>query len=78
MSVMNMAIILRISQPGREPITDVEAVEGAIRNGESGRYHVDEISAEPLQSGHTSRRWGTAIKRPDGAVTLDPDPWPDR
>ena len=70
---------VRISQPGREPITDVdsiEAVEGAIRDGEPGRDHLDKIRAEPLPSGHTSRRWGTAIKRPDGAVTLDPDPWP--
>jgi hypothetical protein len=76
-----MPSIFRISQPGREPITDVdcvESVEGAIRAGGPGRYHVDEIAAEPLSSGHTSRRWGTAIKRPDGAVTLDPDPWPDR
>jgi len=44
----------------------------------TGRFHIDEISSNPLPSGHTSRRWGTAIKRPDGAVTLDPDPWPDR
>jgi hypothetical protein len=69
-----MPTIFRISQPGREPITDVdrvEAVEGAIR---AGRYDVDQISAEPLPSGHTSRRWGTAIKRPDGAVTLEPRP----
>ena len=76
-----MPSIYRISQPGREPITDaasVEAVEGAIRDGERGRFHVDEISSDPLPSGHTSRRWGTAIKRPDGAVTLDPDPWPER
>jgi hypothetical protein len=76
-----MPRIFRISRPGREPITDVasvEAVEEAIRAGGSGCYHVDEISAEPLPSGHTSRRWGTAIKRPDGAVALAPDPWPDR
>jgi hypothetical protein len=73
--------IYRISQPGREPITDVdsvEAVEGAIRAGGPGRYHVDEISSDPLPSGHTSRRWGTAIQRPDGAVTIEPDPWPYR
>jgi hypothetical protein len=74
-----MPSIYRISQPGWEPITDadsVEAVEAAIRAGGPG-YHVDEISAEPLRLGHTNRRWETAIKRPDGAVTLDPDPWRD-
>jgi hypothetical protein len=56
----------------------MEAVDGAIRGGEPGRYHLHEISAEPLPSSHTSRRWGTAIKRPEGAVTLVPDPLPNR
>jgi hypothetical protein len=76
-----MPSIYRISRPDQEPITDVgsvEAVEGAIRADEPGCYHVDQISAVPLPSGHTCRRWGTATKRPDRAVTLDPDPWPDR
>jgi hypothetical protein len=78
---MTMPSIYRISRAGREPITDVdsvEAFEGVLRDGELGCYHVDQISAEPLPSGHTSRRWGVAIKRPDGTVTLDPDPWPHR
>ena len=75
-----MLTIFRISQPGREPITDVDSVEGveeAIRAGGPGCYHVDQINSEPLPSGHTSRRWGTAIKRPDGKVTIESDPWPD-
>ncbi len=41
------------------------------------RYHVDEISADPLPSGHTSRRWGVGIKRTDGRVTIKPDKWPE-
>jgi hypothetical protein len=68
-----------ISQNGQEPIIDVakvEAIEPAIRSSEPGRYHVDEISADPLPSGHTSRRWGVGIKQPDGLVVIDPDPWP--
>ena len=76
-----MSSIYRISQPGRDTMTDVdsfEAIEGVIRAGKARCYHVDEISSDPLPSGHTSRRWGTAIKRPDGHCTLDPDPWPDR
>jgi hypothetical protein len=74
-----MPSIYRISRSGREPSTDVdsvEAVEGAIRIGEPGRLQVDEIGAEPLSSGHTSRRWWTAIKRLDGAVaTLKAARW---
>jgi hypothetical protein len=76
-----MASMYRISRPGRDPVVDVgsvEAIEGAVRAGGPGCYHVDEISSEPLPSGHTSRQWGVGIKRPDGAVTIDPDPWPDR
>jgi hypothetical protein len=37
-----------------------------------GRYHVDEISADPLPSGHTSRRWGAVITVLDGSVELEP------
>jgi hypothetical protein len=65
----------------REPITDVDsvkAVDGAVRDGEPGRYHLDEIIAEPLPSGHASRRWGTVIQRLDGALALDLDPSPNR
>jgi len=46
-----------------------------VRNAPPGRCHVDEISAVPLPSGHTARRWGTAIRHDDGRVILDPDPW---
>jgi hypothetical protein len=54
----------------------IEALEPAIRSSEPGRYHVDEISADPLRSGHTSTRWGVGIKRPVGSVELETDPWP--
>jgi hypothetical protein len=61
----------RISQSGQEPILDVDTVdqlEPAIRASELGRYHVDEIGADPLPSGHTLRRSGVGIKRDDGTV----------
>ena len=68
----------RISRNGHEPIVDVdqvEAIEPVVRRSKPGRYHVDEISADPLPSGHTSRRWGVGIKRADGTVVIEPDPW---
>jgi hypothetical protein len=43
--------MFRISRNGQEPIIDVdqvEAIEPANRWSEPGRYHVDEISADPL------------------------------
>jgi len=69
----------RISRNGQEPIIDVdqvEAIEPAIRSSEPGRYLVDQISADPLASAHTSRRWGIGTKRHDVIVALEPDPRP--
>jgi hypothetical protein len=45
----------RISRNGQEPIIDVDHVDAigpAIRSSEPARYLVDEISADPLPSGH--------------------------
>ena len=70
----------RISRNGQEPILhvdQVEAIEPAIQSSPPGRYHVDEISADPLPNRHTSRRWGIGIKRADGTVAIEPDPWPE-
>jgi hypothetical protein len=71
----------RISRDGHEPIIDVEQVEAidpAIRSSDPGRNHVDEISADPRPSRHISRRWGVGIRRADGSVEIEPDPWPER
>jgi hypothetical protein len=73
-----MPSIYRISRPGHKPIVDVgsaEAIEGVVRAEKPGTFHVDEIASDPLPSGHTARRWGTAIKHPDGTVAVEPDPW---
>jgi hypothetical protein len=68
----------RVSGIGQEPIIDVdqvEAIESAIRTSRPGRYQVDEISRDALPSRHTSIRWGVGIKRHDGSVMIEPDPW---
>jgi hypothetical protein len=73
-----MPTIYRISAGGQEPIVDVaslDAIEPSVRAGKPGRYHIDGIASDPFPSGHTSRRWGTAIKHPDGMVAVEPDPW---
>ena len=70
--------MFRISRNGKEPIIDVdqvEAIESAIRSIEPGRYQVDAISADPLPSGHTSRRWGVGFKDKNGTIAIEPDPW---
>jgi hypothetical protein len=36
---------------------------------------VDEISADPLPSGHTSRCFGIGIKTRDGSMVIERDPW---
>jgi hypothetical protein len=58
-----------------EILDSVEALAASARDHGPGRYHVDEISTDPLPSGHTSRRWGFGIKRAAGSVELEPDPW---
>ncbi len=70
----------RITPNGQEPIIDayhVEAIEPAIRASEPGRYHIHELGADPLPSGHRSRRWGAGRKVREGAVAIEPDPWPE-
>ena len=72
--------MFRISRNGQEPIVNadtVEEIEPVIRASEPGCYHVDELPAKPFPSGHTSRRWGIGIKKADGEVVIEPDPWPD-
>ena len=73
-----MPSIYRISRKGQGPVVDVatvEAIEGAISAGKPSSVHIEEISTDPLPSGRTARRWGTAIKHPDGPVAVEPDPW---
>ena len=48
---------IRISIRG---VSNVSLGERAVPN--SIGYYVDEFSADPLSSGHTSRRWGVGIK----------------
>ena len=70
--------MFRISPSGQAPNIDVdqvEAIEPAIRSSKPGWYHVDQIEADPLPSGHTSRRWGVGFKRGDETVVIEPDPW---
>jgi hypothetical protein len=53
----------------------IERARDPIRGAEPGRYHVDEIRAEPFPSGHTSRAWGNLIRDFDGRVAEEPHPW---
>jgi hypothetical protein len=57
-------------------VETVEQIEPIIRRAEPGRYHINVITDDPLQFGHTSRRWGVGVKRADGSVVIDPDLWP--
>jgi hypothetical protein len=78
-SPSTMPRTLRVNDPNGEPIGTADSEEGIKHEIEGlgpGGYHVDEISSDPLPSGHTSRRWGVGIKRPNGSVSLDLDPWP--
>jgi hypothetical protein len=73
-----MSLVYRISKGPNfgETVDNVEGLEEYARQNGHGRYHVNEISPDPLRSGHTSRRWGVVIAKSDGTVEVDRDPWP--
>ena len=50
-----------------------QAVSYGVPGTKAVRYGVPGTKALP--SGHTSPRWGFAIRSDDGRVILDPDPW---
>jgi hypothetical protein len=62
---------------GIDDADTIQCARGIVRSQSPGRYDVDEIRAEPLPSGHTSRQWDRLILHPDGRVELEPRPWPD-
>jgi hypothetical protein len=55
---------------------NVDDISQAIRHSRPSRFIVEEISpaGRLLPSGHSCRRWGTAIRHADGQVTLDSEP----
>jgi hypothetical protein len=53
----------------------IEYLKCFLGDLEPGRYTVDEISAEPGSTGHTSRRWGVLFRLQDGMILTEPDPW---
>jgi hypothetical protein len=68
-----MSRILRVNNPDGDPIGTAKSINGLARLLESvppGVYHIDEISAEPLPSGHTSGSYGFAITRGDSPMSI--------
>jgi hypothetical protein len=61
-----------------EAAPTIDGAAQVLTDSPPGRYAAEEVSpaGELLPSGHSCRRWGTAIRQRDGQVTLDPDPWP--
>jgi hypothetical protein len=56
--------MLRLNDLQGDPVGDAPDAEGPHRLAQGlgpGRYHVDQIAADPLPSGHTSRHWGMVI-----------------
>jgi hypothetical protein len=59
-------------------VASPDEIAQVLQHAGPGRYVVEEVSlaGQLLASGHSFRRFGTAIRHPDGHVTLDRDPWP--
>jgi hypothetical protein len=54
-----------------------DEITQVLQHAPPGRFILEEVSpaGQFLPSGHTCRRWGTAIRQHDGSIILDPDPW---
>ena len=61
------------------PAASPDEIGDALRHATPGRYDVEALSqaGQLLPSGRSCCRWGTAIRHPDGQLTLDPNPWPE-
>jgi hypothetical protein len=59
-------------------VESINEVAQVLTHAPSGRYAIEEVSSAGglLGSGQPCRRWGVAIRRGNGQVKLDPDPWP--
>ena len=69
--------MFRVTHKG-EGIDITDTIEGAreiVRGQPPGRYDVDEITAGPFPTDHTSSAWGHLIRHPDGQVEDEPWPW---
>ncbi len=67
----------RVSRHRGDMLGDSESIEGVeriVRESNPGRFHVDEIADRPILAGFTARKWGSAIKLPDGSVILSGSP----
>jgi hypothetical protein len=53
----------------------IERLKTILSHMDTDRYAVDEISTDPLPSGHTARRWGVMLKLDDGTIIEEPHPW---
>jgi hypothetical protein len=56
-------------------VAQVDDIEPAVRGGKAVLWQIDQIERDPLRSGHTSRRWGVGIKKQDGSIVVERDPW---
>jgi hypothetical protein len=73
-----MPSIYRLIDPKGELLSDADTIgylKGILTHLDPGRYTVDEISSDPMPSGHTARRWGVMLKLDDGTSIEEPDPW---
>jgi hypothetical protein len=79
-----------MAQPLENPGLAVRVITTGVRIGAAKEGSSDAMSdaveqtrqiphrsdrARPHPSGHTSRRWGVAIKGPDDSAVVEADPW---
>ena len=71
--------MFRIFQASEDPVITADTVEQiaqAIQAAKPGQYLIDEFRVSLLPSKEAVHRWGVGIKRADGFVAIETDPWP--
>ena len=78
-SAMSKSYYIRLDSGAMVTFGSPQAIKESLEvHWPAGRYDIHEGHATGSPLGRTGRRWGTAIKQADGAVTMVAEVGPDR
>ena len=78
-SAMSKSYYIRLDSGAMVTFGSPQAIKESLEvHWPAGRYDIHEGHATISAQGGVGRRWGTAIKRADGAVMMDAEPDTDR
>jgi hypothetical protein len=67
--------LFKIIGPDGETVAVSDTVQGVVeivRNGQRGRYHIEDLRENLRSPGEKSRTWGVVVKFPSGDISIQP------